>query len=127
MMTGTKKLSIAVLFGLGTILLLATVASFCIALLAKMTQLSDSTLIIVVFVLTLISMLISGFVSGVKAKMKGWLAGGSTGLMFSLLVFLVNYLGYSEPLSKENMLYHLGLIAASTIGGIFGVNTAKKE
>ncbi|WP_028402911.1 TIGR04086 family membrane protein [Ectobacillus panaciterrae] len=126
-MTGTKKLSAAILFGLGTILLLATVVSFCIALLAKLTKISDSSLIIVVFILTLLSMLISGFVSGAKAKMKGWLAGGSTGILFSFLVFLVNYLGYSQPLSKENMLYHLGLIAASTIGGIFGVNTSKKE
>lgn len=126
-MTGTKKLTIAVLFGLGTLLLLASLISFCIAMLAKLTSINDSTLIIIVFVLALLSMLIAGFVSGMKAKIKGWLAGAATGLMFLFLVFLINYLGYSETLSKESLMYHLGLIAASTIGGIFGVNNAKKE
>ncbi|MFX3624534.1 MAG: TIGR04086 family membrane protein [Ectobacillus sp.] len=126
-MSGTKKLSTAVLFGLGTILLLASFTSFLMALLAKVTDIKDSTLFIMISVLAVVSMLASGFVSGLKAKMKGWLAGGFTGLLFSLIVFLVNYLGYSEALSKENMLYHLGLIAASTVGGIFGVNMSKKE
>ncbi|MDG4655397.1 TIGR04086 family membrane protein [Ectobacillus antri] len=126
-MSGTKKLSTAVLFGLSTVLVLAAIASFGIALLAKLTNISDSSLVVIIFILAIISMLASGFVSGMKAKMKGWLAGGATGIFFSLFVFLINYLGYSQGLSKESMVYHLGLIAASTIGGIFGVNTANKN
>ncbi|MFD3449382.1 TIGR04086 family membrane protein [Microbacteriaceae bacterium 4G12] len=126
-MDGTKKITVAVLFGLGTLLLLASLTSLCMALLLKITKINESSLVITIFVFALISMLVAGFVSGVKAKVKGWLVGGTTGVAYSFLVFLVNYLGYSQSLSSENMLYHAGLIATSMIGGIFGVNVAKKE
>ncbi|MBO9130477.1 TIGR04086 family membrane protein [Bacillus sp. 165] len=125
-MTGTKNLGKAVIFGLCTILCLAVLMSACLSLLLKLTKIDESSLTITTLVLAVLSMLISGFVSGVKAKVKGWLAGGGTGVIFSLFVFLINYLGYSQTLSKENLLYHALLLAASTVGGIFGVNITKK-
>ena len=126
-MSSTKRLGVAVLFGLGTLLALAALTSLIIAMLLKMTELDEANLAITIMILAIISMIIAGFISGLKAKARGWFAGGATGVAYSILVFLFNYLGHSQGLSNDNMLYHLGLIAASMIGGIFGVNAAKKE
>ncbi len=125
-MTGTKTLGKAIIFGLCTILCLAVLMSACLSLLLKLTKIDESSLTITTLVLAILSMLISGLVSGAKAKVRGWLAGGGTGVIFSLLVFLINYLGYSHSFSKENLLYHAALLTASTVGGILGVNLTKR-
>lgn len=123
---GTKKLCIAISFGIITLLLLACLASMVVALLLKFTNIHESTLVITLFVLAILSTLFSGFIAGMKSQGKGWLVGSLTGLTFSCLVFLVNYLGFSHGLSNSQLLYQLALIAASTTGGIFGVNLAKR-
>jgi len=125
-MDGTKKLSIAIGFGIITLLLLASITSMVIALLLKFTNINESTLAIALFILALLSMLISGFIAGKKAQGKGWFVGFTTGLTFTILVFLVNYLGFSHALSNSQLLYQLGLMGASTLGGIFGVNMTKR-
>ncbi|MGF9963311.1 TIGR04086 family membrane protein [Bacillus rhizoplanae] len=125
-MDGTKKLSIAVGFGIVTLLIFASLTSIIIALLLKFTNINEKTLSISLLVLALVSTVIAGFVAGVKAQGKGWFVGGSTGVAFAVLVFLVNYLGFSSSLSNTQLLYQLVLIAASTIGGILGVNIGKR-
>ncbi|MDA1534731.1 MULTISPECIES: TIGR04086 family membrane protein [Bacillus] len=126
-MDGTKKLSTAIGFGIVTLLMLATVTSMIMALLLKFTDMNEGTLAVTIFILALLSMLISGFTAGKKAQGKGWLVGFTTGLTFTILVFLVNYLGFSQTLSNSQLLYQLALIGASTLGGIFGVNMSKQN
>ncbi|MDC2863260.1 MULTISPECIES: TIGR04086 family membrane protein [unclassified Bacillus (in: firmicutes)] len=125
-MDGTKKLSIAVGFGIVTLLIFACLASIIIALLLKFTNINEGTLSIALLILAIVSTVIAGFVAGVKAQGKGWFVGGSTGGIFAILVFLVNYLGFSSTLSSAQLLYQLIIIAASTIGGILGVNIGKR-
>ncbi|PEY44476.1 TIGR04086 family membrane protein [Bacillus cereus] len=125
-MDGTKKLSTAIGFGIITLLILASVTSMVIALLLKFTNISEGTLTVTLFILAILSMLISGFVAGKKAQGKGWLVGLTTGITFTILVFLVSYLGFSNSLSKSQLLYQLALMGASTLGGIFGVNMTKR-
>ncbi|MEI2318292.1 TIGR04086 family membrane protein [Bacillus paramobilis] len=126
-MDGTKKLSTAIGFGIITLLILATIISMVIALLLKFTDMNEGTLAVTIFILALLSMLISGFTAGKKAQGKGWLVGFTTGLTFAILVFLVNYLGFSQTLSNSQLLYQLALMGASTLGGIFGVNMSKQN
>ncbi|ADY23578.1 TIGR04086 family membrane protein [Bacillus paranthracis] len=126
-MGGTKKLSTAIGFGIVILLILATVTSMIMALLLKFTDMNEGTLAVTIFILALLSMLISGFTAGKKAQGKGWLVGFTTGLTFTILVFLVNYLGFSQTLSNSQLLYQLALMGASTLGGIFGVNMSKQN
>ncbi|KAB2457543.1 TIGR04086 family membrane protein [Bacillus sp. CH126_4D] len=126
-MGGTKKLSTAIGFGIITLLILASIISMVMALLLKFTDMTEGTLAITIFILALLSMLISGFTAGKKAQGKGWLVGFTTGLTFAILVFLVNYLGFSQTLSNSQLLYQLALMGASTLGGVFGVNMSKQN
>ncbi|HDR7792133.1 TPA: TIGR04086 family membrane protein [Bacillus luti] len=126
-MDGTKKLSTAIGFGIVTLLILASIISMVMALLLKFTNMTEGTLAVTILILALLSMLISGFTAGKKARGKGWLVGFTTGLTFTTLVFLVNYLGFSQTLSNSQLLYQLALIGASTLGGIFGVNMSKQN
>ncbi|MCX2825909.1 TIGR04086 family membrane protein [Bacillus pseudomycoides] len=125
-MDGTKKLSTAIGFGIITLLILASVTSMIVALLLKFTNISEGTLTVTLFIFAILSMLSSGFVAGKKAQGKGWLVGLTTGITFTILVFLVSYLGFSNSLSKSQLLYQLALMGASTLGGIFGVNMTKR-
>ncbi|MEN1934919.1 TIGR04086 family membrane protein [Paenibacillus sp. 102] len=126
-MDGTKKLSTAIGFGIITLLILASVTSMVIALLLKFTNINEGALAITLFIFAILSTLISGFVAGKKAQGRGWLVGFTTGLTFTILVFLVSYLGFSYALSNSQLLYQLALMGASTIGGIFGVNMTKRS
>ncbi|MGE1129809.1 TIGR04086 family membrane protein [Bacillus wiedmannii] len=126
-MDGTKKLSTAIGFGIITLLIFASIVSMVMALLLKFTNMTEETLAVTIFILALLSMLISGFTAGKKAQGKGWLVGFTTGLTFAILVFLVNYLGFSQTLSNSQLLYQLALMGASTLGGIFGVNMSKQN
>ncbi len=126
-MDGTKKLSTAIGFGIITLLIFASIISMVMALLLKFTNMTEETLAVTIFILALLSMLISGFTAGKKAQGKGWLVGFTTGLTFAILVFLVNYLGFSQTLSNSQLLYQLALMGASTLGGIFGVNMSKQN
>ncbi|AMR04526.1 TIGR04086 family membrane protein [Bacillus thuringiensis] len=126
-MDGTKKLSTAIGFGIVTLLILASITSMIMALLLKFTNINEGTLTVTIFILALLSMLMSGFTAGKKTQGKGWLVGFTTGLTFTILVFLVNYLGFSQTLSNSQLLYQLALMGASTLGGIFGVNMSKQS
>ncbi|PEF42228.1 TIGR04086 family membrane protein [Bacillus wiedmannii] len=126
-MDGTKKLSTAIGFGIITLLIFASIISMVMALLLKFTDMTEETLAVTIFILALLSMLISGFTAGKKAQGKGWLVGFTTGLTFAILVFLVNYLGFSQTLSNSQLLYQLALMGVSTLGGIFGVNMSKQN
>ncbi|PEL89602.1 TIGR04086 family membrane protein [Bacillus wiedmannii] len=126
-MDGTKKLSTAIGFGIITLLIFASIISMVMALLLKFTDMTEETLAVTIFILALLSMLISGFTAGKKAQGKGWLVGFTTGLTFAILIFLVNYLGFSQTLSNSQLLYQLALMGASTLGGIFGVNMSKQN
>ena len=101
---------------------LIIIGSLIIALFLKMSSLNEPTLSWITLILGFISLFIGGIVSGVKGKTKGWLIGCILGIGFTVMVFLIQYLGYKEPFSIMQSLHHLGYIVAAIFGGIVGVN-----
>jgi putative membrane protein (TIGR04086 family) len=63
-----------------------------------------------------------GFVSGGKGKHKGWLIGGVTGIAYSIIILMFQYLGYNNLFSMEQIIYHTCYILICMMGGILGVN-----
>jgi putative membrane protein (TIGR04086 family) len=117
-----KKMGLALVFGITTILGIIMITSFIISLILKFTNLQENSVSWVLLAMTFLALFFGGFVSGGKGKVKGWLSGGATGLLFTFIVFIFQYLGYDQPFSMQQILYHIGLLLISTIGGIIGVN-----
>src|SRR5690606_1556554 len=117
-----RKLGVAMVYGVVAIFLIVIVSSLLISLLLKFTSLQESSISWVILGASFVALFVGGFVSGGKGKEKGWLIGGGTGLLYSMIVFLVQFLGYDASFTAEQIMYHAGFLAAAIIGGIFGVN-----
>lgn len=117
----------SIVYGLVTVLVIILSVSFIISLLLRFTSLTETSFTWVIMVLTFIALMVGGFVSGGKSKQKGWIVGAGTGLLYSMLVFLVQYLGYDATFTMEQYLFHGGFILAAIVGGILGVNVVRNS
>lgn len=119
-----KKMGSAILFGTGTILVIAAAASLIFALMLRFTSLEESSISLAVTIISFLALFVGGFMSGGKGKEKGLVLGGLTGLLFSLGVFLFQYLGYDSLFSVKQFVYHGCFIVTCMMGGILGVNVS---
>jgi len=106
------------IFVLGFIL----IASFILAMLLQFTEVTQWMLSWIAFAVGLLALFSGGLITGIKGKSRGWIFGGITGVGFSLFIFLVQYLGYQNGFSLEQLLHHMAYIVAAIIGGMIGVN-----
>jgi putative membrane protein (TIGR04086 family) len=120
----SRNLGKAVLYGVIAIFLLAVVSSFIFSLLLKFTSVQESSLQYVMTSISFLSIFIGGFISGGNGKQKGWLIGGGTGLIYSVIIFLFQFLGYDSLFTFEQIIYHICYILTAMMGGILGVNIA---
>ncbi|GAE25931.1 hypothetical protein JCM9140_1954 [Halalkalibacter wakoensis JCM 9140] len=117
----------AVLFGLTTILVIALSFSLVVSMILSFTSLTEHSVKWVITAVAFVSMFLGGIISGAKAKEKGWIAGACTAILFSLLTFFIQYLGYNTTFTNEQYLYHAGYLLAAAIGGIIGVNVSSNK
>ncbi|WNB93293.1 TIGR04086 family membrane protein [Bacillus sp. NEB1478] len=108
--------------GLAAILFLIMVSSLVLSFLLRFTGVTESSLKWVTLGLSFLALFAGGFISGKKGQSKGWLLGGGTSLLFSFLVFLIQYLGYQSTFNSTQYMYHGIFLALSMLGGIMGVN-----
>jgi putative membrane protein (TIGR04086 family) len=114
----------AVLYGVITIFLLVTVVSFVLSLILTFTSAQESSFTWVVLICSFLSVFIGGLVAGGKGKERGWLVGGFTSMLFTLIVFLFQFLGFDHLFTAQQWLYHLGFLIVAMLGGIIGVNVS---
>ncbi|WP_404458771.1 TIGR04086 family membrane protein [Sutcliffiella horikoshii] len=120
----SKRLSLAIMYGLITVFMLAIVISFIFSLLLRFTSLQETSVAWIIVTLSFITLFIGGFISGGRGKEKGWLLGGATGGAYTLVIFLFQYLGNDALFTMQQMLFHLGFIGIAALGGIIGVNVS---
>ncbi|MGM7702159.1 TIGR04086 family membrane protein [Pseudalkalibacillus sp. Hm43] len=123
----SRRMITAMGFGLVVVLAIIMCSSFLLSLLLRFTSLTEHSLTWVILGLSILALFIGGMVSGKKGKEKGWILGAGTGLLFSVVVFLVQYLGYQVQFDPEQYLYHLGYLLASALGGVMGVNLSSHK
>ena len=68
-----------------------------------------------------------GFISGGKGKQKGWMVGGLTGFLYSITIFLFQFLGLDQLFNFEQIVYHICYILIAMMGGILGVNLSESS
>ncbi|MFC4022664.1 TIGR04086 family membrane protein [Oceanobacillus longus] len=113
---------IALLYGWIVVFGIILISSFVLALILNFAAFGESSLEWATLIIGLLALFIGGVTAGMKGKAKGWMIGGTIGLGFSLIIFLIQYLGYQQGFSIEQSLYHLAYLAAALLGGIIGVN-----
>lgn len=123
----SRRMIMAMGFGLVVILTIIMCSSFILSLILKFSDLTEQSLTWVILGLSILALFIGGIVSGKKGKEKGWVLGAGTGVLFSLVVFLVQYLGYQVNFDPQQYMYHLGYLLASTLGGVMGVNMSSQK
>jgi putative membrane protein (TIGR04086 family) len=119
-----KQYITAIMYGWIIVLGLILITSFLLALLLRFTTFNEPTLSWLTLGIGLGALFIGGLIAGLKGKAKGWVIGAITGAGFTLLTFMVQYLGYHQGFSFEQSLYHGGYILAALLGGVIGVNMA---
>lgn len=126
-MDESKKMGSSILYGIITIFIVFIICSFIFSILLKFTTVQESSIQFIVTAISFITLFVGGFVSGGKGKQKGWLLGGLTGLVFSLIIFLFQFLGYDRLFNVEQLIYHTCYIITAMMGGILGVNMTNKS
>ncbi|MEH7106163.1 TIGR04086 family membrane protein [Bacillus sp. JJ1764] len=112
------------MFGMIFIFVFAVICSLIFSLILRYTSVQESSIQYITTALSFVGLFGGGFLSGGKRKEKGWLIGGTTGLIYSLIVFLAQYLGYDRLFDAEQLIYHTCYTLIAMMGGILGVNLA---
>lgn len=123
----SRSLGIAVLHGVIAIFVFAILSSLVFSLLLGFTSVQESSLKYVVTTVSFLSLFIGGFITGKNGKQKGWLIGGATGLIYSIIIFLFQYLGHDSLFSPEQIIYHTCYILTAMMGAILGVNMSSSN
>ncbi len=113
---------VAVVYGWISILVLILISSTFLSLVVRFTTVSEFTLSYISLTIGLVTLFIGGIIAGLKGKENGWIVGILTGGGFTLLTFLIQYLGFNEVFSIKQSIYHLTYILAAVVGSIIGVN-----
>ena len=115
---------LAIVYGWITIFVLLLLSSIFLSIMMRFTSINEFMLSYLSLSIGILSLLIGGIVAGMKGKEKGLIIGALTGIGFTVLTFLSQYLGYNETFSMQQMIYHLAYIISAMIGSIIGVNLA---
>jgi putative membrane protein (TIGR04086 family) len=117
----------AIFWGLSAILVIALSFSLLTSLFLTFTSYTEESIGWLIIGVACLSMFIGGFMSGAKAKSRGWMAGALTALLFTLITFLVQFLGYNEVFTTGQYAFHGAYLLLAALGGIIGVNIASNS
>ena len=123
----TKKMSVAIIYGVTSIFILAIIASLIFSILLRFTAVTESSLSLVMMIVTFLSLFIGGFISGGKGKKQGIVLGGGTGILYLAIILLFQYLGHDSFFSIKQWIYYVCFVITATMGGILGVNMKGEE
>lgn len=122
-----KSFISASLYGFITIIVIVVVCSFILALLIRFTALSEIAYTYITIGIGVIALFLGGLIAGIKGKTNGLLIGACTGMTFTLLTFLVQYLGYDLLFSLKQSMFHLLYVVIAICGSIVGVNLVQAK
>lgn len=112
----------AILFGWITMALSLFVTTTLLAIMIRFSSIKEITILTVSIIIAFATLFIGGLVAGLKGKANGLIIGLFTGGGFTLVTFLVQFLGYNDLFSLKQLLFHSAYIVTAVIGSIIGVN-----
>ncbi|KAB7709205.1 TIGR04086 family membrane protein [Bacillus aerolatus] len=115
------------MYGTLVIFVFAAVCSLVFSLILRFSSLNESSLQLSITIASFLVLFSGGFISGKLSGKKGWLSGGATGLLYSAVMMMYQYLGYNTGFHWEQLIYHLCFIITAMMGGILGVNIYSRK
>src|SRR5699024_1870536 len=112
----------ALLYGWTIILFIVLTSSAVLAIVIKHSNITEQTLSYITLIIGLVTLFIGGLVAGLRGKSNGWMLGFIVGLCFSLLILLIQYLGFNELFSLNQNLFRIAYILCAVVGSIVGAN-----
>src|SRR5699024_6091746 len=113
--------------GVIAIVVIILCTSFVISLLLKFTSLTEQSLTTTTMVISFAALFAGGIISGTKAKQHGMLIGAETGLIYGIIVFLIQYLGFDTSFSSKQIFIFVLYLIAAAFGGMIGVNLTENN
>jgi len=105
---------------------LMAAGALALSLILAFTGQKESSLPTAAIVIHLIAAFIGGAAAGKHSGSRGWYAGGATGLLYALLLYLIGFLGFDRGFHASALIAAAVAFAVGAIGGIIGVNLKKK-
>ncbi len=98
-----------------------------LATLLRFTPLTEKDLGVFPTLLSACALITGGVFTGRKARSKGWLAGGLTGVFFSLLVMIFRIMFAHQLPTFNQTVFYLMAVGLMCLGGMFGVNLSSRK
>lgn len=96
------------------------------SLILLLTSHDEATLPMYSYAIHALALLIGGFISGKRTGNRGWYHGGLLGVLYSLIIEMVGFLGFDQGVSEYTFLFVLAAFVVGALGGIVGVNSSSK-
>lgn len=78
-------------------------------------------------ILIILSFFIGGRYIGSKTRNKGYLEGIKIASISIIILFLLNYFGFSNPPDLKLLIYYIIIFASCIFGSILGINKSSKQ
>lgn len=114
-----------ILAGLFYAFLVMSIAAVITSLILLLTSQNEDALSTYAYIIHSLSLLLGGWIAGKKAEEKGWYYGGLFGLIYSVIVFVIGFLGFDKGLDWSMLAFLLAAFFLGALGGVVGVNMKK--
>ncbi|RBW70424.1 TIGR04086 family membrane protein [Bacillus taeanensis] len=121
-----QQLLRAVGYGFLAIITIVLSISFIFSVILRFSSLTEGSIRWLIVGSSFIAIFIGGIIAGGRGKERGWIIGALTGLLYTIFVFFVQFLGYSMTFDSSQMLFHFGYMGTAVLGGVIGVNLSSK-
>lgn len=101
------------------------VITILVSIFLLVTSMEEKSLSVLIYFIHAISLMIGGYITGKRIEQKGWYYGGVMGIIYSLIVLLVGFLGFDASLNLVTLSIFILSFSSGALGGIIGVNSQK--
>ena len=77
-----------------------------------------------IIIIPIIALILGGIYMGKKANKKGYLEGLKLGILFSIIILIINLI-LAEGINIKDIIFYLILTISSIFGSMIGINLKK--